>query len=410
MNNTPRSERLHIAIFGKRNVGKSSLINAITNQELSLVSDIAGTTTDPVMKSMEILPIGPVVLIDTAGFDDEGELGIKRIAKTYAMSRKTDIAIFVTTAKDDISNEEIDFINKLKLKVSYVVCVINKVDMYKPSVHYKNFMLEKLDIPVVEVSAITGEGIELLKDTIIFVSKNTEKEKYIVRDLIKPGCIVVLVTPIDSSAPKGRLILPQQQTIRDILDGDAVAVVTQVNNLEETLNNLEGKVSMVITDSQAFKEVNRIVPSNILLTSFSILFARYKGELEQLLSGINAMYNLKEGDKVLIAEGCTHHRQEEDIGKVKIPKWIKSFVGCDLEYEWASGTTIPEDISKFKLIIHCGGCMLNTREMKYRLNYAKQNDVPITNYGILIAKINGILDRALEPIMNDCNILNNNML
>lgn len=409
MNNTPRSERLHIAIFGKRNVGKSSLINALTNQELSLVSDIAGTTTDPVEKSMELLPIGPVVLIDTAGFDDEGELGKMRVAKTNAVSRKTDVAVVVTTAESYISTEEILFINELKAKSVAVVCVVNKIDMYEASMQYMS-CIDKLGVPVVKVSAKSNRGIEELKDALIKVTQKREESKYIVRDLIKKGDVVVLVTPIDASAPKGRLILPQQQTIRDILDGDAVAVVTKENTLEDTLQSLKGRVAMVITDSQAFKEVNEIVPGDILLTSFSILFARYKGELNQLISGVNALYDLKAKDKVLIVEGCTHHRQEGDIGKVKIPMWIEKDITSGVEYEWASGNTIPDDISKFKLIIHCGGCMLNAKEMKYRLEYAKQNNIPITNYGILIAKINGILDRALEPILKNQNILDNNML
>lgn len=409
MNNTPRSERLHIAIFGKRNVGKSSLINAITNQELSLVSNVAGTTTDPVMKSMELLPIGPVVLVDTAGFDDDGELGKMRVAKTNTILRKTDIAIFVTTAEYSISSEEIEFIKNLKTKVSAVICVINKIDDYSVTEQYMSF-INKLGIPVVKVSSKKNIGIDELKNIIIQVVGNNERKKYIVRDLIKKRDIIVLVTPIDSSAPKGRLILPQQQTIRDILDRDAVAVVTKENTLEDTLNTLDGRVSMVITDSQAFKEVNKIVPKEIPLTSFSILFARYKGELNQLISGVDALYNLKPKDKVLIVEGCTHHRQGEDIGKVKIPMWIEKTIVSGVEYEWASGNTMPDDISKFKLIIHCGGCMLNAKEMEYRLEHAKQNGVPITNYGILIAKINGILDRALEPIINNQNILDNNML
>lgn len=409
MNNTPRSERLHIAIFGKRNVGKSSLINALTNQELSLVSDIAGTTTDPVAKSMELLPIGPVVLIDTAGFDDEGELGKMRVAKTNTVSRRTDVAVVVTTAESYISAEEILFVNDLKAKSVAVVCVVNKIDMYETSTQYMS-CINKLGVPVVKVSAKSNRGIEELKDVLIKVTQKREESKYIVRDLIKKGDVVVLVTPIDSSAPKGRLILPQQQTVRDILDGDAIAVVTKENTLEDTLQNLKGKVAMVITDSQAFKEVNEIVPKDILLTSFSILFARYKGELKQLISGVDALYNLEAKDKVLIVEGCTHHRQEGDIGKVKIPMWIERTITSGVEYEWASGNTIPDDISKFKLIIHCGGCMLNAKEMKYRLEYAKQNNVPITNYGILIAKINGILDRALEPILKNQNILDNNML
>ena len=406
MNTTPRANRLHIAIFGKRNSGKSSLINAITNQEIALVADVAGTTTDPVYKSMELLPIGPVVIIDTAGFDDVGDLGAKRVYKTYEVLRKTDLAIVVINAKDGVTDKEINFINEVKKRKIGIVCVINKIDEYNVSEEYINKLKKELQIPVIAVSARQKIGIEELKN-LIPSSIEQEKEKCIVSDLINEGDIVVLVTPIDSAAPKGRMILPQQQTIRDVIDKNAIAVVTKENTLEETLEKLKGKVSLVVTDSQAFKKVSEIVPRDIPLTSFSILFARYKGELDQLIDGINALYNLKEGDTVLIAEGCTHHRQIEDIGKVKIPKWIKQTVGEGINYEWSSGTTIPDDIKKYSLIIHCGGCMLNSKEMKYRLNYAKENNVPITNYGILIAKVHGILDRVLEPIPGITNILDN---
>lgn len=403
MNGTPRSERLHIAIFGKRNVGKSSLINALTNQDLALVSDIPGTTTDPVLKSMEILPIGPVVIIDTAGFDDFGELGNKRVEKTYDILNKTDLVILVVSARDGISKEDIEFIDFVKSKDIGIVCVVNKIDENDINLD----MIEELNIPVVKTSARYKIGIEELKSILPKIIKRSKQEKYIVRDLIKEGDFVVLVTPIDSAAPKGRIILPQQQTIRDIIDKNAIAIVTKEDTLEGVLKKV--KASLVITDSQVFGKVKKIVPEDIPLTSFSILFARYKGELNQLICGIDALYKLKKGDKVLIAEGCTHHRQKEDIGKVKIPNWIKSVVGDGIEYEWVSGSTNLKDIEKFKLIIHCGGCMLNEREMKNRLQYAKEKNVPIVNYGVLIAKINGVLDRALEPILNVTNILDNNM-
>lgn len=405
MNRTPRSERLHIAIFGKRNVGKSSLINILTNQDLALVSDVPGTTTDPVMKSMEILPLGPVVMIDTAGYDDFGELGDKRVKKTYDVLKKIDLAILVVDAFCGVQKEDIDFINLVKSKGIDILCVINKIDECDKINHLD--IIEEFKIPVVKVSARRNIGIEELKNKISQSIKNPHNEKYIVRDLINEGDYVVLVTPIDSAAPKGRLILPQQQTIRDIIDKNAIAIVTKEDTLESVLKNMD--VAMVITDSQAFDKVSKVVPRDVPLTSFSILFARYKGELSDLVSGIDALYKLKKGDKVLIAEGCTHHRQGEDIGKVKIPNWIRGVVGDGIEYEWISGNSSFSDIEKFKLIIHCGGCMLNDREMRYRLQHAKEMKVPIVNYGVLIAKINGVLDRALEPILKNTNILDNNV-
>ena len=405
MNGTPRSERLHIAIFGKRNVGKSSLINVLTNQDLALVADVPGTTTDPVMKSMEILPLGPVVIIDTAGYDDFGELGDKRVKKTYDVLKKVDLAILVVDAFYGVQKEDIDFINLVKSKEIDILCVINKIDECDKINHLG--IIEEFKIPVVKVSAKRNIGIEELKNKISQSIKDPNNEKYIVRDLINEGDYVVLVTPIDSAAPKGRLILPQQQTISDIIDKNAIAIVTQEDKLEDVLNNVD--VAMVITDSQAFDKVSKVVPRDVSLTSFSILFARYKGELRDLVSGIDALYKLKKGDKVLIAEGCTHHRQGEDIGKFKIPNWIREVVGDGIEYEWISGNSSFCDIEKFKLIIHCGGCMLNDREMKYRLQHAKDMKVPIVNYGVLIAKINGVLDRALEPILKNTNILDNNV-
>ena len=320
----------------------------------------------------------------------------------------TDLAIVVINAKDGISKDEIDFVNKVKQKGIGIVCVINKIDEYSVSDDEVDKIHEQIKVPVLKVSAKEKRGIEELKN-LLPKSVVTGEEKKIVGDLIKEGSFIVLVTPIDSAAPKGRMILPQQQTIRDVIDKNAIAIVTKENTLKETLERLDNKVDMVITDSQAFKKVSKIVPRSIPLTSFSILFARYKGELKQLVDGVNALYNLKSGDRVLIVEGCTHHRQKEDIGTVKIPNWIKDIAGEGIEYEWASGNTMPEDIKQFKLIIHCGGCMLNEREMKHRLSYARQNNVAITNYGILIAKVNGILERVLEPIPKIANILDNNL-
>ncbi len=399
MQDTPRSNRLHIAIFGKRNAGKSSLINALTNQDIALVSPVAGTTADPVYKSMEILPIGPVLIIDTAGIDDEGMLGELRINKTYKVLNKTELAIIVITSVDGITDFEDDLIKKIQEKKIPMVGVVNKIDIQGSNSSEVEKWEREYNIPFVNVSAANGEGIEELKQKIIEQANITTEEKVIVGDLIEPNDFVVLVTPIDKAAPKGRMILPQQQTIRDIIDHGGVAIVTRETELTETLKGIGVKPKLVITDSQAFKGVHRDTPLDIMLTSFSILFARYKGDLQELVLGAKKVSSLKHGDHVLICEGCTHHRQEGDIGKVKIPKWLEKTVGGKLNFEWTSGTSYPEpdEIKKYQLIIHCGGCMLNPKEMAFRINQAVDNNTPIVNYGVLIGLMSGVLERALEP-------------
>ncbi|MGI1691836.1 [FeFe] hydrogenase H-cluster maturation GTPase HydF [Thermoanaerobacter uzonensis] len=396
MNTTPTSSRLHIAIFGRRNAGKSSLINALTNQEVALVSDVAGTTTDPVSKAMEILPIGPVVIIDTAGLDDTGELGELRVKKTYEVLNRTDLAILVIDGTIGLSEFEENILKVIRDKNIPVVGVINKKDLSQYSEEDKRKWEEKLKLELIEVSALKKHGIEALKMILIKKAPYDDRELSIVGDLIKPGDFVVLVVPIDKAAPKGRLILPQQQTIRDILDNDAMAIVTKEHELKETLQNIGKKPSLVITDSQAFLKVSADTPKDIPLTSFSILFARYKGDLEELIRGVKAIKKLKPGDKVLIAEGCTHHRQSDDIGKVKIPRWIRQIVGGDIQFDWSSGITFPDNLEEYSLIVHCGACMLNRREMMYRISYAKSKNVPIVNYGVLIAYVQGLMPRAIE--------------
>jgi [FeFe] hydrogenase H-cluster maturation GTPase HydF len=389
--------RLHIAIFGRRNAGKSSLINALTNQELAVVSDIPGTTTDPVYKTMELLPIGPVVIIDTPGLDDQGSLGSLRIEKTYEIMRKTNFALVVISSLEGVTAFEEDLIKKLKANGVGTICVSNKSDLKLISDDQLRGLEEKLGVPLINVSSLTKEGIENLKKMITENAKFDQTELSLLGDLINPGDMVVLVTPIDKAAPKGRLILPQQQTIRDIIELDAIAVVTKEHELKETLLNLVKKPSLVITDSQAFLKVSADTPEDILLTSFSILFARQKGELTEMVKGLKKIESLKVGSKVLIVEGCTHHRQADDIGKVKIPRWIRQIVGGEVEFEWVSGNSFPKDISRFDAIIHCGACMLNKQEMQYRINFAKENNVAITNYGMLIAYVQGIIHRALKP-------------
>jgi [FeFe] hydrogenase H-cluster maturation GTPase HydF len=395
MNTTPTASRLHIGIFGRRNAGKSSLINALTNQEIAIVSEVAGTTTDPVSKAMEILPIGPVVIIDTAGLDDEGFLGELRVKKTYEVLQRTDLAILVINGEEGITQVEEDFLKAVKAKGIPVVGVINKKDLSNYSQKQKKEWEKRLGIRLIEVSAAKKEGIEELKLEIIKKAPQDESVR-LVGDLIKKGDLVILVVPIDKAAPKGRLILPQQQTIRDILDNGAIALVVKDEELEEVFSKLKVRPSLVITDSQVFKKVGACVPKDVPLTSFSILFARYKGDLEELVRGVKAIERLKDGDKVLIAEGCTHHRQEDDIGTVKIPKWLTEKTGKKLKFNWSSGMTFPEDLHTYSLIVHCGGCMLNRREMMYRISYAKEKGVPIVNYGVLIAYVNGLLPRAIE--------------
>lgn len=394
MNNTPRSNRTHIAIFGKRNAGKSSVINALTNQQISLVSDVLGTTTDPVFKSMEILPLGPVVLIDTAGIDDIGELGELRVERTYDVINKTDIGLIIF----DITQE--DFIHELKLVKEFkkrqkpYLLVANKSDLGEKKVDFET-IFKKDQVSV--VSAINKIGIEELKETIGTTLKIQEDKFMIVGDLLNPGDLVVLVTPIDKAAPKGRLILPQQQTIRDILESDAIAIVTKEHELRETLDKLGTKPKLVITDSQVFLKVSADTPKDIQLTSFSILFARNKGDLNELVRGAKAIDNLIAGDKILISEGCTHHRQSDDIGTVKIPRWLRQYTGKDFEFIYSSGYSFPKELDEVKLVIHCGACMLNKTEMLYRIKQVTDKNIPIVNYGVLISYVQGIFDRALDP-------------
>lgn len=399
LNSTPKGERIHIALFGRRNVGKSSLINAITNQTAALVSDVAGTTTDPVFKSMEILPIGPVVIIDTAGIDDIGELGRLRVEKTYEVMAKTDVAIVVINASIGADKYELDIINELKERKINFIVVINKIDEINYDERIISKINEKLCLKdnVIAVSVKDKHNIESVKEALIRVTPYDESEMSIVGDLIQGGDFVVLVTPIDKAAPKGRLILPQQQVIRDIIDHDAIAIVTKEHELKETLDNLGKKPTLVITDSQAFLKVSADTPLDIKMTSFSILFARYKGELGELVSGAKAIEKLKAGDKVLVVEGCTHHRQSDDIGTVKIPRWIRQIAGGNIDFEFSSGNSMPKNLENYKLIVHCGACMLNKKDMLYRIEKAREKDVPIVNYGVVIAYVHGILERALEP-------------
>lgn len=396
LNQTPSANRIHIGIFGKRNAGKSSLINAITGQNHAIVSDVLGTTTDPVLKSMELLPLGPVVIIDTPGLDDEGTLGALRIQKAYQILNKTDIAVLVIDASSGVTKEDSEILKRIHEKEIPCVIVVNKSDIC-PNCNLEDLPLPDSDSAIL-VSSKTGEHIHELKELLAQQASQDTIQKSIVADLLNPLDFVVLVVPIDSAAPKGRLILPQQQTIRDILEAKASAIVVQETELAETLNSLGKKPKMVITDSQVFKKVSAVTPDDILLTSFSILFARYKGNLKILVNGASALDSLKDGDRILISEGCTHHRQCDDIGTVKLPNWIRSYTKKEIEFEFTSGTEFPLDLSSYKMIVHCGGCMLNEREMKYRLKCAEDAKIPITNYGTCIAYINGILNRSLEPV------------
>ncbi|AYD40162.1 [FeFe] hydrogenase H-cluster maturation GTPase HydF [Clostridium fermenticellae] len=397
LNESPRSVRVHIALFGRRNAGKSSIINAITDQDTAIVSDVQGTTTDPVYKSMEILPIGPCVIIDTAGLDDEGELGKLRREKTIEVLNKTDIALVVVDSTIGITDYDKYIIKQINDKKLPFILVFNKADISKVRAGYVDSIKNEFNVPAVGVSALTKEGIKELKNQIINIMPEDEDKFRIIGDLVKPGDFVILVTPIDKAAPKGRLILPQQQTIRDVLESDASAIVTKEYELRETLQNLSKKPRMVVTDSQVFLKVAADTPKDILMTSFSILFARYKGDLVELIKGAKAIKKLKDNDKVLVAEGCTHHRQSDDIGKVKIPRWIRQITGKKIDFEFSSGNSFTNEIKKYSLIVHCGGCMLNRTSMLYRINMAKEFGVPIVNYGILIAYVQGILDRALKP-------------
>lgn len=396
LNKTPTANRLHIAFFGIRNAGKSSLINAITNQNIAITSDIPGTTTDPVYKSMEILPIGPVVLIDTAGIDDVGQLGIERVKKSYEVLSKTDLAILVISTIDGITNYDKNLIEKFKENNTEFIIAINKIDVTPPSLELIRYLNDS-GYKYVLVSAKNNDGILELKKLIIKHSPKSFEQPTIVGDLIKAGDIVVLVIPIDTGMPKGRLILPQVQTLRDILDSDAIAYVVKERELKWALSNLKQKPKLVITDSQAFLKVSADVPHDILLTSFSILFARYKGDLFKFVKAAKTLKNLQANDKVLIAEACTHHTQPDDIGKVKLPRWIRQHINENIIFDFCQGRDYPNNIKDYKLIIHCGGCMINRKEMLNRIEVAEFNDVPIINYGIAIATLHGILDRALKP-------------
>lgn len=406
---TPQGDRIQIAIYGKRNAGKSSLINAITGQQTAIVSEIKGTTTDPVSKAMELLPLGPCMFIDTPGLDDEGALGKERVKKAMQVLHKADIVLLVMDAcaisREDleqprgIPKEESRLAALLEEKRIPYILVLNQADRLADTAAQElcgTIASKNNGIPVRVVSAARKSGMEELKDTLASCLPDADAKLHIVGDLIEEGDTVVLVVPVDSAAPKGRLILPQQQVIRDILDNHAMAVVTQVPQLKKTLENLSGRVRLVVTDSQAFKEVACLVPPELPLTSFSILFARHKGSLEALAKGVRTVDSLKDGDRVLIAEGCTHRRQCGDIGTVKIPNWLRSYTGKKLLLDTCSGMDFPSDLSPYRLVIHCGGCTLHEKEMKHRILSAAEQEIPIVNYGIFIAYVNGILKRSVE--------------
>ena len=392
LNDTPSGERVHIAFFGLRNAGKSSLVNAITGQELSVVSEVKGTTTDPVKKAMELLPLGPVLIIDTPGLDDEGTLGEMRVKRARQILAQCDIAVLVHDALSELSESERELINLFDSRNLPYIIANNKADL-----------LQTREGAGLFVSALTGENVDALKEKIAALAKNKKNEKKLIADKLNAGDVVILVIPIDKAAPKGRLILPQQQTIRDILDSGCKAFICQDTRLSETLASLNVKPKIVITDSQVFGKVNKLVPDDILLTSFSILFARYKGDLKTLVNGAKTLSQIRDGDKILISEGCTHHRQCGDIGRDKIPEWVRKFSGSSPEFEFTSGNSFPEadELRKFALIIHCGGCMLNEQEMHSRLERAELAGVPIVNYGLAIAHIHGILTRSLEPFEDE---------
>ena len=398
LNATPRGDRIHIALFGKRNAGKSSVINVMTNQELAIVSDVKGTTTDPVYKAMELLPLGPVVMIDTPGLDDEGELGEKRVKKAKEVLAKADIALVIMDATAGMTEFEEDMIRLIEDRKIPYLKVYNKMDLSNAQ--------EWKEDKACFVSAKDKKGIWDLKEEIGKLVPTDDDTLKIVGDLVCPNDFVILVVPIDSAAPKGRLILPQQQTIRDLLEAGAASIVVRETELEKTLEEIGKKPALVITDSQAFGEVSKIVPEDVKLTSFSILFARYKGDLEEEVRGVKALEHLEEGAKILIAEGCTHHRQCDDIGTVKIPRWLKQYTGKDFDIHTSSGNSFPDDLDTYDLVIHCGGCTLNRREMKSRIARVKDAGVPIVNYGIFIAATQGILKRTLEPFEEASRILN----
>ena len=398
MNQTPASERVHISFFGKRNAGKSSVINAVTGQDLAIVSSVMGTTTDPVYKTMELLPLGPVMVIDTPGIDDEGELGALRVHKSYQVLNKTDIAILVIDSTAGKGEEELELIHRFHKKGIPYLIVYNKIDLL--STEKIKDLAMSVRAGEVLVSASDGMNIQELKEKIASLKPEDTHKYPLIQDLIDPLDLVILVVPIDKAAPKGRLILPQQQTIRDILERGALSLVVRDTELKSTLDHFLAQgvcPKLVVTDSQAFARVSKAVPENITLTSFSILFSRYKGELETQLKGIAALSSIEDGDRILIAEGCTHHRQCGDIGTCKMPEWIRNYTGKKPVFEFTSGTEFPDDVSSYKIVVHCGGCMLNEREMKYRIACCQDQGVPITNYGILIAQVTGILKRSLGP-------------
>lgn len=398
MNQTPASERVYVSFFGKRNAGKSSIINAVTGQDLAIVSSVMGTTTDPVYKTMELLPLGPVMVIDTPGIDDEGELGALRVHKSYQVLNKTDIAILVIDSTAGKGEEELELIHRFHKKGIPYLIVYNKIDLL--STEKIKDLAMSVRAGEVLVSASDGMNIQELKEKIASLKPEDTHKYPLIQDLIDPLDLVILVVPIDKAAPKGRLILPQQQTIRDILERGALSLVVRDTELKSTLDHFLAQgvcPKLVVTDSQAFARVSKAVPENITLTSFSILFSRYKGELETQLKGIAALSSIEDGDRILIAEGCTHHRQCGDIGTCKMPEWIRNYTGKKPVFEFTSGTEFPDDVSSYKMVVHCGGCMLNEREMKYRIACCQDQGVPITNYGILIAQVTGILKRSLGP-------------
>ncbi len=392
LNATPAADRITIGFFGRRNAGKSSLVNAVTGQNLAVVSDVAGTTTDPVKKAMELLPMGPVLIIDTPGMDDVGDLGELRVQKTREVLAAVHVAVLVVDGTQGLSDTDRTLISLFEeRKIPYIIA-LNKADLGAPDLPFPAELLPR----VRRVSAVTGEGVQELKEAIAALAQGTGNARRLVADLLTEGDVVVLVTPIDESAPKGRLILPQQQTIRDILDSHATVVICQDTELKKTLSALKNPPRLVITDSQAFGRVARDLPEGVPLTSFSILFARYKGDLPSLVRGASALSKLRDGDRVLISEGCTHHRQCGDIGTVKIPRWIKDFSGAEPTFTFTSGGEFPADLGDYKLVVHCGGCMLNEKEMAHRMTVAAAAGVPMVNYGVAIAQMHGILKKSLE--------------
>ena len=408
MNETPSADRVHIGFFGKRNAGKSSIVNKVTGQELAVVSDVKGTTTDPVSKAMELLPLGPVVIIDTPGIDDEGHLGELRVRKAKQVLNRVDVAVLVVDATVGKTSVDEELIRIFKEKEIPYLVVYNKADLLKTKDGNRLSSENKLNQNAeqsIYASAATGQNIYELKERIASLAVTDELKLRLVGDLLEPSDFVILVVPIDKAAPKGRLILPQQQTIRDVLEPGAAAIVIKEDELSNTLENLGKKPKLVITDSQVFAKVSKETPEDIWLTSFSILFARFKGNLKAAAAGAAAIDRLKDGDKILISEGCTHHRQCDDIGTVKLPRWIRNYTGKDLEFEYSSGRDFPEDVTKYSLIVHCGGCMLNEREMRYRQKCALDQEIPITNYGIAIAYMQGILKRCVEMFPDVLSVL-----